>query len=141
MELTPTFLLTKSSSVEDVRELEQYVEPMFTLMRAHRGIGLAANQVGLNHDFFIMDVSRVDTQRFVIINPIIVFKSDAVSWLTEGCLSYPDKLVRKKRYRVIRVEYTNLQGIRKVRRFNNKQAIVVQHEMDHLDGKDFLISD
>ena len=141
MKLKDNKLRIICTPVKVVADIEQYIEPMFNLMYESNGVGLAANQVGILQKFFIMDVSKVGTQKFVIINPTITFRSKDTILHQEGCLSYPGELVFKKRHCVIKIEYTNLKGMRKVRKFKNKQAIIVQHELDHLLGKKFLKSD
>ena len=91
------------------------------------GIGLAANQVGINAQVAVVNV----TEPLVLINPQIVHKENEISYF-EGCLSYPKKGVNTKRYEIVEVKSDNVES---TMRFDGLESICVQHEIDHLNGK------
>ncbi|PYP69977.1 MAG: peptide deformylase, partial [Gemmatimonadetes bacterium] len=71
----------------DVRRL---VDDLFETMRAAKGVGLAANQVGVALRVAVVDVGEDDPPPLVLINPRIVHASEATETAEEGCLSIPD---------------------------------------------------
>ena len=91
------------------------------------GIGLAANQVGIDAQVAVVNV----TEPLVLINPKIVHKEKEISYY-EGCLSYPKKGVNTKRYEIVEVKSDNSES---TMRFDGLESICVQHEIDHLNGK------
>ena len=91
------------------------------------GIGLAANQVGIDAQVDVVNV----TEPLVLINPQIVHKENEISYF-EGCLSYPKKGVNTKRYEIVEVKSDNVES---TMRFDGLESICVQHEIDHLNGK------
>ena len=91
------------------------------------GIGLAANQVGIDAQVAVVNV----TEPLVLINPQIVHKENEISYF-EGCLSYPKKGVNTKRYEFVEVKSDNVES---TMRFDGLESICVQHEIDHLNGK------
>jgi len=99
------------------------------------GIGLSANQVGLDLRFFVADFSLREENlgREVIINPVII-KTEGEVIGEEGCLSLPNIREQIPRAEKIILRYENRE--RKVieREFNDLVARVIQHETDHLDG-------
>ena len=92
-------------------------------------LGLAATQVGINKRIFIWLGA-------VCINPeFIPPKYDATIEVTEGCYSIPGKLYKTKRHRVGYARWYSYEGERRERKIKGNDAIVYQHELDHLDGK------
>ena len=90
------------------------------------GIGLAANQVGIDAQVAVVNV----TEPLVLINPKIISKENEISYY-EGCLSYPKKGVNTKRYEIVEVKSDNSES---TMRFDGLESICVQHEIDHLNG-------
>lgn len=121
-------------------DLRSTVRAMFDLMYEAKGIGLAANQVGLPFRFFVLnltaDPARKDEEQ-VFINPEIVKRHSSVED-EEGCLSLPGLYADVRRAKKINVRGFDLQGneIDLVARDLLSRAI--QHETDHLDGKLFI---
>jgi peptide deformylase len=115
----------------DINDLAQ---SMVRFLHNNNGIGLAANQVGYSLRIFAM---RVHPQNFVCINPRIVWKSEKQVLLEEGCLSYPNLIVKVKRPEFIRARFWLPNGQVKTEKFIGMSARCFQHEMDHLDGKVF----
>ena len=96
------------------------------------GIGLAANQVGIDAQVAVLNVR----EPLVLINPKIVRKENEINYY-EGCLSYPKKGVHTKRYRTIEITSDGVEGsmiFEGVDEDTLLEAICVQHEIDHLNG-------
>lgn len=143
--------------------IKAQVERMIVSMYVDKGIGLAANQVGILNRIFVMDVPK-DCWRFgqeidgvltidagyrsgerdedepptqnpiVMINPEIIWKSDQFSVYEEGCLSIPKQYADVIRPASVRVEYLNVQGQKQEGLFEGLDGHCVQHELDHLNG-------
>ncbi|HSL89370.1 MAG TPA: peptide deformylase [Ignavibacteriaceae bacterium] len=120
---------------------------MFDTMRNANGIGLAANQVGINKSIFVVDISPVENYEkykpITIINPRIVNKSDETSSFEEGCLSIPDIRAEVIRPKEITIKYQDIDLSEQQIDADDLYARVIQHEFDHLKGILFtdLISD
>ena len=124
-------LLQQCEEVDlNIIDVSKYVKGMIDLMKVHKGIGLAAPQIGLNYRFFMMETD-------MYINPIILEKSKDIVIDTEGCLSFPQLSMRVKRAKKVIVEYTDIEGNRKEGKFVNYMARCFQHELDHLNGITF----
>lgn len=120
------------NAVDD--EIRRLLEEMCVLMRENKGIGLAANQVGL---YLKMAVIEIDGKIFNLINPRITKKEGEIS-LLEGCLSFPGIELNIKRAKKIWFSALTEQGDRFDCQADGLLAIVVQHEVDHLDGVCFI---
>ncbi len=117
-------------------EVRALAADMFDAMRAARGRGLAAPQVGRPLRLFVMDVGWKDgaSDPIVAIDPVILEASTESDVATEGCLSLPGVPVEVVRPSAVTLAYTDLDGVRQSRRFDGFAARCVQHERDHLDG-------
>lgn len=125
-------LRRKSKVVKDVGPSERFlISSMVETMRFHKGIGLAAPQIGLNEQIFVVDVGDGP---IVVINPVITKKTGS-DLMEEGCLSIPDVMVKVKRAEAIVVTYTDENNRRVQRTCSGLMAKVIQHETDHLNGK------
>ena len=115
---------------------------MLDTMYANDGIGLAACQVGMLKSMIVYDVDYVEENKeknpVVCINPKIVSRSRSMVEVEEGCLSFPNVFENVIRHEKITVEYTDLNGKKKTKHAKGMEAIVIQHECDHLDGIVFL---
>jgi len=121
-------------------ELHDMVAQMFALMYEHEGVGLAANQVDLPYRLFVANPSgdpKNSTAEQVFINPILKGGKGQVEG-EEGCLSIPGVLGQVVRKEKITIEAYNLEGEQFVGELDGLFARVVQHEIDHLDGKLFI---
>lgn len=116
---------------DDVRQL---IEDMLETMDAARGIGLAANQVGVAKRVAVVDV---DGDRFALVNPRII-ESEGRDVAEEGCLSIPDIYADVTRPDRIVVEALDANGIPYRKEATGLKARAIQHEIDHLDGILFL---
>ena len=110
---------------------------MFQLMREHKGVGLAAPQIGLPLRLAVINVTPEDRKnQFVIINPKIVKRSPSRIDSEEGCLSLPGVGgCRLKRNAKVTVEALNEKGLPVTISGDGLLARCLQHEIDHLDGK------
>lgn len=113
--------------------LRQLTARMFELMAAHRGVGLAAPQVGVNVRMFVMNPTGEPQDANVIINPKLR-DADGEAEGEEGCLSLPDIYGKILRVTELTLEAQNLEGQPIELRLSGFPARVVQHEYDHLDG-------
>ena len=95
------------------------------------GVGLSANQVGVNARVFAMGTKDFQT---VLFNPQILAVSSKNISLDEGCLSFPGVICKIKRSNEVRVRFQTPSGIMTTKTFHGLTAKVFQHEMDHLDG-------
>jgi peptide deformylase len=116
------------------------VRQMFDAMYAAKGIGLAANQVGIPLRFFILNLSADPAQpdqEQVFVNPEIVKRHSAVED-EEGCLSFPGIYAKVRRARKVRVRAYDLNGKAVEIDADDLLARAIQHETDHLAGKLFI---
>ena len=117
--------------------LRELIDNMFETMYAAPGIGLAATQVDVHRRFLVADVSTDNNEPHVLINPVILAK-DGVQVSEEGCLSVPGYYEEVERADHIRVRYQDRMGDDIETEMQGLLAVVVQHEIDHLDGKLFV---
>ena len=127
----------KSRPVTEINaDLRAIVRRMFELMYEHKGIGLAANQVGLPLRLFVInltgEVSEKD-EEIVFINPEIVRRKGTETG-EEGCLSLPKLYGDVRRAEKIVVEAFDLEGHGFEVSVDELAARAIQHESDHLDG-------
>ena len=128
--------LQKKCSPVSIKEGEEIgVKLLHELRESENGIGLAANQIGINKRVCVINVK----EPLVLINPKIVEKSKEQFVFAEGCLSFPDSKLKTMRHQDIVVEADNHEG-RLSFSANSKdindafECVCVQHEIDHLDG-------
>lgn len=120
---------------DDVRRL---VDDLFETMRAAKGVGLAANQVGVARRVAVVDVGEDDPPPLVLINPRIVHRGDVVETAEEGCLSIPEIFGEVERPLQVTLEALDRDGRPYRVDVAGYKARAVQHEIDHLDGVLFL---
>lgn len=109
----------------------EFSKTLVKFMYDKNGIGLAANQVGVPYRIFAM---RGQPENFVCFNPKIVQPSEMKIELEEGCLTYPNLLVKITRPQHVRVRFTMPNGDTITKQFTGLTARIFQHELDHLDG-------
>jgi len=131
------FLREPTSEVKFPLSAEDQViiDQMIDTMHRNNGIGLAANQVGYNRRMFVIDTSNEKDSPQVFINPIVRSKNNIKMSDIEGCLSCPGEEVKVSRSISINLEWTCRHGKLQHKTFYYLPCRVVQHEMDHLDGK------
>lgn len=113
---------------------EELFKNLKETMIANRGVGLAANQVGIPYSVFVVGNPDDEETIFSVFNPIIVDMSLESMLTEEGCLSYPGLYVKVKRPSIIRARYTNFSGNTNTIKFGGMTSRIFQHEMDHLEG-------
>ena len=111
------------------------LDNMIKVMYQDKGIGLAANQIGYNKRMFVMDTSNERDHPQTFINPVIKSKNNIKISDIEGCLSCPSEEVKVSRSMSVNLEWTCRHGKRQHKTFFYLPCRVVQHEMDHLNGK------
>lgn len=120
-------------------QLISKIRDMFETMRNAKGVGLAANQVGLTNSLFILDLKGVEgyekSRPMVFINPEIVLHSDEKVVIEEGCLSLPNLRADVERSKTIKVRYLNTDEELVEIEADDFLARVILHEYDHLIGK------
>ena len=131
----------KSSEINKIDDtLRAYVREMFRMMYEAKGIGLAANQIGVPIRLFVANPSgekESPEDEVVFINPVIRSrKGNAVG--EEGCLSLPNLYADVARADEITVEAFDLEGQGFRMKVKELPARVIQHELDHLDGVLFI---
>jgi peptide deformylase len=120
---------------DDARRL---VDDLFETMLAAKGVGLAANQVGVAQRVAVVDVGEDDPPPLVLINPCIVKAGDLVETAEEGCLSIPEIFGEVERPLHVTLEALDRDGRPYRVDVSGYKARAVQHEIDHLDGVLFL---
>ena len=117
---------------EKMDEVKGIVNGMITVMRRNRGLGLAAPQIGISKRIIVW--TDQDREKFyVAINPIIVSSRGKIK-ISEGCLSLPNIHRSVNRRRVIKVAALDEDARRVTFDLANTDAVIVQHEIDHLNG-------
>ena len=129
----PTSEFDFENPPEDPKEIEKNLGEA---MDRFGGIGLSANQLGLDYRVFVMKTADSGTKAFF--NPEITKLSKETDLLKEGCLSFPDIYLMIKRSKVIEFDYTDSDGERRTLQLDGIGARCVQHELDHLNGIIFL---
>ena len=122
--------------------IRKQMDTMLQTMYDAPGIGLAANQVNMLNRVLVMDLSRREEEEkanpIFMANPEIIWESEEMSVMEEGCLSIPRQLADVERPAIVRVKYLD---------YDNKEAELeaegllshcVQHEIDHLNGVLFV---
>ena len=128
-------LKKKCASVSDFSKLSNFIDDMLDTMYEEEGIGLAANQVGVDMNLFVIDISHTDDNEFprIFINgEITSSKGDCV--FSEGCLSIPQVALDVTRPEKIIFKYQDTQEKWHEQEFEGLLARAIQHEIDHLNG-------
>jgi peptide deformylase len=108
------------------------VDALVEAMHHHRGIGLAANQIGIEARAFAIQISSGES--LVMFNPLVTWMSTDTAKLTEGCLSFTGLELSITRPRDIQIAYDDEEGVRRVLDLTGIDARCALHECDHLDG-------
>ncbi len=125
------------TSIDD--SLRRLAGDMLETMYDAPGVGLAAPQVGVLSRMIVMDCTKDEPPRpLVLVNPEVVWTSEEKAPYEEGCLSIPEHFADVTRPREVEVRWTDLNGQEQVQRFDGLWAVCVQHEIDHLNGKLFI---
>ena len=108
-------------------------QSLVKLMRKEMGYGLAANQVGLPLQMFVLEGEPA----YAVFNPRITYFGEEEILLEEGCLSYPGLSLKIKRPRFMRARFQDPYGDFVTKQFDGITSRVFQHEYDHINGVDF----
>ena len=115
-------------------ETGQLIDDLFETMDAAKGVGLAANQVGITRRIAVIGV---DHERFAMVDPVIV-SAEGQARAEEGCLSIPEVYGEVTRAERIVLEALDREGTPYRKELSGMVARAVQHEIDHLDGILFI---
>ncbi|WP_394201890.1 peptide deformylase [Shewanella waksmanii] len=131
-------LKRKAVNVDDVQSVAGLVDDLLeTMYHTDDGIGLAATQVGSTDAVLVIDLSSDRDQPLVLINPELVEgRGEFVG--EEGCLSIPGYRAKVTRFEYVKVKALDREGKPFEIESDDFLAIVLQHEMDHLQGKVFI---
>jgi len=129
---TPPLVLDFENPTHDPKEVE---EKLAEAMTKFGGLGLSANQVGLDVRCFVMRTQDGVTSFF---NPELTKVSQETDLLKEGCLSFPDIYLMIKRSKVVEMKYQDADGTEHIITLDGIGSRCAQHEIDHLNGIVFL---
>jgi peptide deformylase len=133
-------LREKSQPVDEInQEVKDLVSNLKDTLKNARGLGLAANQIGVARRVFIIDLSVIDINETlrVFINPEILERSGMIE-MEEGCLSFPDIYLKIDRPEKVRIRAMGLDGEMFELTAEGTAARAIQHEYDHIEGKLFI---
>jgi len=146
--MSPTYevLTYKNASVRErslevdadeitTKEFQDYLDKLIKTMHVEDGIGIASPQVGINKRVFIAHIKHQD---LTFINPVISKQSNTTVMTEEGCLSVPNvfgNVIRSKR---VIITALDRHGRNMEFELKNTEAVIVQHEFDHLNGVLFV---
>ncbi len=120
-------------------ELKALTDDMFETMHSVNGIGLAATQIGVAKQVAVIDISPEKNEPLVIVNPVIqILDPSKKEDYDEGCLSVPGFYETISRPSDIKLSYQDLNGQKQEIKPEGLLAKVVQHELDHLNGRLFV---
>lgn len=124
-------LLKACSPCLDLKQGERIGKQLLSILkRTKNGVGLAANQVGIDSSVCVINVTRP----IVLVNPQITGKFEKI-YFTEACLSFPGDYIQTERYGNIAVKADNhAETLFFHREKNILECVCVQHEIDHLNG-------
>jgi len=129
-------LRVKGERIAEVTpEIRRLVDDMAETMYAAPGVGLAATQIGVAYQLFVIDIASEDepSDLRVFINPEILERHDAISW-NEGCLSFPGVNEEIERAARVKVRAQDQTGAWFELESEGLLAVAIQHEYDHLQG-------
>ena len=129
----------ETDSIEGYDDREKFESDMIKLMLDERGMGLAANQIGITKRFFAIGHESFDTfqEHAIIWNPQVINSSEEKVIDVEGCLSFKNVFVKVERPKKIEVQYETTQGKTRFAKLDGMESKCFQHELDHLEGITF----
>ena len=110
---------------------------LYENMMHHNGVGLSANQIGINERVFIMVKDLEYNEILTCFNPRILKQSSKTCVMEEGCLSYPDEFLEIKRSETVVVKYEDENKVDHKIKLEGFAARVFLHEFDHMQGINF----
>jgi peptide deformylase len=138
-------LKAPTADVDIVGDVAELLVLMVDRLRSLNGAGLAAPQIGASVKVVVVEVRKTDVfpdrpecPLLQMINPVIVDRSESSHDGWEGCFSVPGLMGLVPRFETITVQYHSTDGKRVTEQYTGYVARVVQHEVDHLDGVEFV---
>ena len=130
---------SKNDSIEGYNDIEKFENDFIKLMIAEKGMGLAANQIGITKKFFAIGNESFDTfkKHAIIWNPRVTKFSKEKVIDVEGCLSFKGIWLKVERPSIVEVKYETTQGETKFAKLTGMESKCFQHECDHLEGITF----
>ena len=119
----------------ETQNAQELSDALWAKCRELKGLGLSANQVGIDSKVFVMGSD--DTNRKNVFNPQVISVSKETELAREGCLSYPGLWLSVKRPKEVTLSYQTVDGTHVVETFIGLQARIAQHEFDHMEGLNF----
>jgi peptide deformylase len=123
-------------------EVRRQMDDMLETMYEAPGIGLAANQINKLNRVLVMDLAYRKEEGtkdpIFMANPEIVWKSEEMSVMEEGCLSIPGGYGEVERPKIVKVKYLDYNGNEALLEAEDLMSHCVQHEVDHLNGVLFI---
>ena len=110
---------------------------LYENMIYHNGVGLSANQIGINERVFIMIKDLEYNEILTCFNPRILKQSSKTCIMEEGCLSYPDEFLDVERSESVVVKYEDENKVDHKIKLEGFAARVFLHEFDHMEGINF----
>ena len=110
---------------------------LYENMMHHNGVGLSANQIGINERVFIMVKDLEYNEILTCFNPRILKQSSKTCVMEEGCLSYPDEFLEIERSETVVVKYEDVNKVDHKIKLEGFAARVFLHEFDHMQGINF----
>jgi len=110
------------------------INDLFDTANSHSNcVGLASNQIGYKKRICVV---KVGGEFIAMVNPVIMpIKTAGVKAWKETCLSLPNQRIRKRRFKKVKVTFQLVTGLKQKLDFRGIEAAIVQHEVDHLNGK------
>ena len=129
----------KNDKINGYDDIEKFEHDMNKLMVDARGMGLAANQIGITKRFFAFGHGSFDKMKepVIIWNPSIVRESEEKTLDEEGCLSFLGVFVKVERPKQVTVQWQNKKGETLMQHLDGMESKCFQHELDHLNGITF----
>lgn len=137
---TPSLEIPTPFNADSKRDIQTLIE---TFLERNDGVGLAAPQIGISRRIVVFRNKGFDEKGWsknekdydVLVNPRITQTRGELVTMAEGCLSCPEIQVEISRFPEIKIRAYNINGHKISKRYTDYLARIVQHEMDHLDGK------
>tara|TARA_Y100000593_G_scaffold91414_1_gene180093 strand:- start:3 stop:524 length:522 start_codon:yes stop_codon:yes gene_type:complete len=123
--------------VSEECDRQKLQDDLIETMKNFHGLGLSANQVGIQERVFVMYTKFEEREATACFNPKITHYGEAEVIMEEGCLSFPGLWLKVKRPYNIFVSYENVEGELIEEPMKDMEARIFQHEYDHMEGTDF----
>lgn len=138
-------LKAETHAIGNIHDAAELLVRMVDRLRELNGAGLAAPQIGASVKVIVVEVRKTDvfpdrptSPLLQMLNPVIVEQSGTTATDWEGCFSVPGLMGLVARDETITVEYTSEDGTEARERYSGYVARVIQHEIDHLNGVEFV---